>query len=112
MAEIGCPVSNKTSGFGRRNHQDIARRESFKSVTPSEFTPRSSFQIAVKTASFSFRSEGNCRFDFPRCIFRCVGTFSPIVLRKSGVEVIRYTAVMEPVVYFTNEYVNMVECFH
>ena len=38
--------------------------------------------------------------------------FPTAVLPKSGVEVVCYTAVMKPVVCFTNEYVNIVERFH
>jgi hypothetical protein len=81
-------------------------------VTPRKFTPRSSLQIAFKTASFSLGSESNCRFNFPRSVFRCVRALSPIVLDEAGVEVTRYAAVMHLIVRLADRYVNIMEAFH
>ena len=52
------------------------------------------------------------RFDSPRPAFRCVQTFSLIVLHKSGHEVARYTTVMRFFVSFADEDVDVVESVH
>ncbi len=46
----------------------------------------------------------NCRFDFPRSVLRFVRAFPTIVLGESGTEMMRYAAVMQLIIRFTNEY--------
>jgi hypothetical protein len=68
-------------------------------MTPSKFAPGTGLQIALKTASFSFRSESDCRFDFPRLVLRCMRALSTIVLSQSKSEIGCDVAVMYLVVY-------------
>ena len=81
-------------------------------MTPSKFASGTGLQIALKTASFSFRSESDCRFNFPRPVFRSVWALPTIVLSQSKSEIGCDAAVMYLVVYLADEYVNIIEAIH
>ena len=45
-------------------------------------------------------------------MFRCVGALSSIVPDEPGLEIAGYTAVMQLIIRFADEYVNVMEAFH
>ena len=45
-------------------------------------------------------------------MFRCVGALSSIVPDEPGLEIAGYTAVMQLIIRFADEYVNIMEAFH
>jgi hypothetical protein len=81
-------------------------------MPPSKFASGTGLQIPLKTASLGLRSESDCGFDSPWRVPRCVWAFPTIVFDEARVEVVCYTGVMQAVVCFTNEYVNVMKRFH
>ena len=81
-------------------------------MTTSKLTSEPVFRIAFKTPRFRFRSERHHRLNFPRSVLRCMWTFPAIVLGEPAVEIARYAAVMQLIVRFADEYVNVMEAFH
>ena len=54
-------------------------------VAARKFTSGSGLKITLKTASFSFRSECDCCFDFPWPVLRCVWAFPAVVRCESSI---------------------------
>jgi hypothetical protein len=74
----------------------------FLELPASELTSRSGLQIAIKTTSLSFGSERDCHFNLPRPVLRRMQAFRTVVLDESGIEIVRYAAVVCLIVCFTN----------
>ena len=81
-------------------------------MTPSKFAPGTALQISLKTPGFSFRSESDCRFNFPRPVFRSVWALPAIVFSQSRSEIGCDAAIVYLVVYLADEYVNIIEAVH
>jgi hypothetical protein len=73
-----------------------------KPIPASALTSRSGLQIAFKTTSLSLGSERDCHFNLPRPVLRRMRAFRAVVLDESGIEIVRYAAVVCLIVRFTN----------
>jgi hypothetical protein len=85
--------------YGETNVSDFAKSAERQTRKPSRVAARkltagSRLKITFKTASFSFRSECDCCFDFPSPVLRCVSAFPSVMLGESSVQIVSQPAVV------------------